>query len=524
MPRLRRVDCSEPGIRRIRRGRGFSFREEDGTPVDDAETLERINELAIPPAWTDVWICPYPNGHLQATGFDDAGRKQYRYHDFWRSKKDREKHEEMLEFARRLPAMRRRVEKDLKLRGFVRDRVLACSVRLLDRGFFRIGTEQYSNGDNESFGLATLRKRHVTFERGHVVFDYRAKGSKRHQQELADPEVIKVLKPLVQRNGGGHELLAYREGRSEWRDIKSADINEYLKEVMDGDFSAKDFRTWNATVIAAVGLAQDEAEAAKSKTARKRVANRVVKTVASYLGNTPAVCRASYIDPRVFDCFDSGTTISKALAARDQGDRAGRLPRSRGDRGGRARPAQLAAARERHARRCPCREGDLRPHPLGHRGAGGIRPCRAVDAAAGVGARAREEQSGQRRLRAAGAGGGAEDQLLVDLRRPRVHGAADEVAIGALEPRRAVDVAAADQIAEARGEALDLLLHPLGEDLPLALIPAAGEAVIAAVGLHVLGHVRVGPRTLLARGSPARLEARVLAEDEERPVRDQASG
>jgi DNA topoisomerase IB len=313
MPRLRRVDCSEPGIRRVRRGRGFSFKEEDGTIVEDAETLARINELAIPPAWKEVWICPFPNGHIQATGLDDAGRKQYRYHDVWRAKKDREKHEEMLDFGRRLPAMREKVDQDLALRGLVRDRVLACSVRLLDRGFFRVGTEQYSNPANESFGLATLRKRHVSFKRGHVIFDYKAKGSKPHLQELADPEVIKVLKPLAQRKGGGHELLAYREGRSGWRDIKSSDINEYLKEVMGGNFSAKDFRTWNATVIAAVGLAQDEAEAATSKTARKRVSNRVVKTVATYLNNTPAVCKASYIDPRVFDRFDSGITIKAAL-------------------------------------------------------------------------------------------------------------------------------------------------------------------------------------------------------------------
>jgi DNA topoisomerase IB len=313
MPRLRRADCSEPGIRRVRRGRGFTYKEDDGTTIEDAETLERIRELAIPPAWKEVWICPYPNGHIQATGFDDAGRKQYRYHDFWRSKKDREKHEEMLDFARKLPDMREKVNADLKLRGLVRDRVLACSVRLLDRGFFRVGTEQYSNSDNESYGLATLRKKHVSFARGHVIFDYKAKGSKPHRQELADPEVIKVLKPLAQRKGGGLELLAYRDGRTGWRDVRSSDINAYLKAVMDGDFSAKDFRTWNATVIAAVGLAQRDAEAAKSKTARKRVANQVVRTVAGYLNNTPAVCKASYIDPRVFDRFDSGTTIRPAL-------------------------------------------------------------------------------------------------------------------------------------------------------------------------------------------------------------------
>ena len=313
MPRLKRVDCSEPGIRRVRRGRGFIFREEDGTLVEDAETLARINELAIPPAWKDVWVCPFPNGHIQATGLDDAGRKQYRYHDVWRAKKDREKHEEMLDFARKLPDMRRKVDSDLKLRGLVRDRVLACSVRLLDRGFFRVGTEQYSNPDNESYGLATLRKRHVSFQRGHVVFDYKAKGSKRHEQQLADPEVIKVLKPLAQRKGGGHELLAYREGRSGWRDVKSSDINAYLKDVMDGDFSAKDFRTWNATVLAAVALAVSGL-AHGSKTARKRAITRAIKEVAYYLGNTPAVARASYIDPRIFDRFIDGTVIDSTIA------------------------------------------------------------------------------------------------------------------------------------------------------------------------------------------------------------------
>jgi DNA topoisomerase IB len=193
-------------------------------------------------------------------------------------------------------------------------------VRLLDNGFFRVGTEQYSNPANESYGLATLRKKHVSFERGHVVFDYKAKGSKPHKQRLADPEVIKVLKPLARRSGGGHELLAYREGRGAgWRDVKSSDINAYLKAVTGGNFSAKDFRTWNATVLAAAGLANAEQEAAKSKAARKRVANRVVKNVASYLNNTPAVCRASYIDPRVFDRFDSGSTIYPALRREIQG-------------------------------------------------------------------------------------------------------------------------------------------------------------------------------------------------------------
>jgi DNA topoisomerase IB len=296
----------------VRRGRGFGFTEEDGTVVEDAETLERIRELAIPPAWEDVWICPFANGHIQATGFDAAGRKQYLYHRQWRESRDREKFDEMLDFAGALPRLRKRVSEDLGLRGFVRERVLAGSVRLLDLGFFRVGSERYT-AENESFGLTTLRKRHLRFERGGAVFDYRAKGSKRHVQELADPEVVKLLRGLARRNGGGHELLAYRDGR-EWVDVKAVDVNVYLKETAGGDFSAKDFRTWNATVLAAAGLAARAGEdPPKSKTARRRIANAVVKDVARYLSNTPAVCRASYIDPRVFDRFDSGALLRAPL-------------------------------------------------------------------------------------------------------------------------------------------------------------------------------------------------------------------
>jgi len=296
----------------VRRGRGFGFTEEDGTVVEDAETLERIRELAIPPAWEDVWICPFPNGHIQATGFDAAGRKQYLYHRQWRESRDREKFDEMLDFARALPRLRERVSEDLGLRGFVRERVLAGSIRLLDLGFFRVGSDQYT-AENESFGLTTLRKRHLRFEHGTAVFDYRAKGSKRHVQQLADPEVVKLLRGLARRDGGGRDLLAFREGR-DWEDVKAADVNAYLKEAAGGDFSAKDFRTWNATVLAAAGLAVRAAQdPPKSKTARRRIANAVVKDVARYLSNTPAVCRASYIDPRVFDRFDSGALMRAPL-------------------------------------------------------------------------------------------------------------------------------------------------------------------------------------------------------------------
>ena len=175
MPRLRRVDSSDPGIRRVRRGPGFSYEEEDGTTIRDREVVDRIRELAIPPAWTDVWICPSPNGHIQATGYDDRGRKQYLYHPVWREHRDREKFVFMEAFARALPAMRRKTDEDLRKRGLTRDRVLACSVRLLDLGFFRIGSERYAE-ENETFGLATLRKRHVKIERGVAVFDYTARA------------------------------------------------------------------------------------------------------------------------------------------------------------------------------------------------------------------------------------------------------------------------------------------------------------------------------------------------------------
>lgn len=310
MPRLRRVDCSDPGIRRVRRGRGFSYTDEDGRPIRDPEVLERITDLVIPPAWRDVWICAQPNGHIQATGYDEAGRKQYLYHPAWRESRDRAKFTGMEQFAKALPAMRERTGEDLAKRGLVRDRVLACSVRLLDLGFFRIGSERYAE-DNNTFGLATIRRRHVRIERGVAVFDYSAKGAKRHRQEIADPAIVPTVKALTKRKGGGHELLAYRDGRT-WVDIKAAHINEYLKEAMGGDYSAKDFRTWNATVLAAVELATNWADV-DTKTGRKRAASAACKRVAGYLSNTPAVCRSSYIDPRVFDRYDSGETIQKTL-------------------------------------------------------------------------------------------------------------------------------------------------------------------------------------------------------------------
>jgi DNA topoisomerase IB len=307
--RLRRVDCSGPGITRRRRGRGFEYRDDAGRRIADADVLGRIRDLAIPPAWDDVWVCPYPNGHLQATGIDAAGRKQYRYHDDWRTRRDQEKFDAMLDFAAAVPRMRRRVRRDLRGDELSRTRVLAGATRLLDLGFFRIGSEDYAE-ENDSYGLATLLKRHVRLESDSIVFDYKAKSGKRRVQAITDPAVREIVAALKRRRGGGPELLAYRDGRR-WVDVRSDDINQYVKAATADEHSAKDFRTWNATVLAAVALAGREPP--ETKTARKRAIRDAIESVAAYLGNTPAVCRASYIDPRVIDRYQSGWTIAPAL-------------------------------------------------------------------------------------------------------------------------------------------------------------------------------------------------------------------
>ena len=308
-PRLRKVDCTGPGLRRVRRGRGFSILDPDGERVAEPEVLTRIDELVIPPAWNEVWICPYPGGHIQATGVDQKGRKQYLYHPRWRERRDMAKFDDMVVFARALPALRARVEADLAGGGHSRDHVLALAVRLLDRGFFRIGSEDYAVS-NETYGLATMKKRHVRIEGDRLFFDYPAKHGKRRVQAVVDADVAGDIATLKRRRGGGDELLAYKL-RGRWVDVRSADINAWLKEATGEDVSAKDFRTWGATVLAALGLAVSPVP--DSPTARKRAMARVVKEVAHYLGNTPAVARASYIDPRTFDRYLDGITIAGAL-------------------------------------------------------------------------------------------------------------------------------------------------------------------------------------------------------------------
>ena len=275
----------------------------------DPGTLARIRSLVIPPAWQDVWICPDPAGHIQATGTDAAGRRQYRYHDLWREQRDQEKHDRMLEFGVALPRLREVIGRHLGERGLVRERVMAAAVQLIDLGFFRPGGEEYA-AENGSFGLATIRREQVAVSRGQIIFTYPGKAGKLQEQAVAEDQVCAVVRSLKRRRGRGDGLLAYRSGRC-WHDVTATDINDYLREVSGGEFTAKDFRTWHATVLAAVGLAVSEG--AVTAAARRRAVARVCQEVAGYLGNTPAVARASYIDPRVIGLYEEGRTIAGSL-------------------------------------------------------------------------------------------------------------------------------------------------------------------------------------------------------------------
>jgi DNA topoisomerase I len=313
--RLRRADCSGAGIHRRKRGRGFSFEDADGTTITDEDTLARIRDLTIPPAWQEVWVCPDPLGHIQATGKDEAGRKQYRYHDRWDVRRANRKYAAMREFAAALPKLRRAVRRDIELEGMPRERALATAVRLLDLGFFRIGGEEYAE-TNESYGLATMRREHVHREGEEIVFDFPAKSNQRRIQSIGAAAAIAALETMRRRRGGPADLLAWRDGRR-WRDVRSGDINDYIQEAIGSEFSAKDFRTWSGTVLAAAALAGEEKPA--SETAAKRTIAAAVKTVAAALGNTPAVCRRSYIDPRVFDRYRDGETIDLGRRAATAG-------------------------------------------------------------------------------------------------------------------------------------------------------------------------------------------------------------
>ncbi len=308
--RLRRSDCTAQGISRLGAGRGFTYRDADGERIDDEETLARIRELAIPPAWKEVWICPDPLGHLQATGVDEAGRKQYLYHQRWQQRRAERKFEIVREFAGALPRLRRAVTADLRRREMPRERALACAVRLLDLGFFRVGGEVYAE-ENESFGLATVRREHVTVKANEVIFDFPAKSGQRRIQSIRDPAARRAIATMRRRRSGPEDLLAWRE-RGEWHDVRSEDVNAYIQEKIGGEFSAKDFRTWHGTVLAAVELAGESQPGSEAEA--KRSVRAAVGRVAEALGNTPAVCRRSYVDPRVIERFHEGETIRPRTA------------------------------------------------------------------------------------------------------------------------------------------------------------------------------------------------------------------
>jgi len=312
--RIRRVSSHTPGIARRRRGRGFSYEDHRGRPVANQDTLDRILSLAIPPAWSDVWICPFPEGHLQAVGTDAAGRRQYLYHEAWRARRDVQKFRRVERFAEALPALRVECDRALRKRGFPKEKSLALAVRLLDEGSFRSGSAAYTR-ENGTFGLATIRRGHVKVEGQRITFDFTAKSGQRRVQTIEHAQLARIVRSLKERRDGNHELLAYeQDGR--WHDISSGDINAFLHDVTGDDFTAKDFRTWQATVLAATFLAAADVEREASSSRRKAVTG-VVKEVSTYLGNTPAVCRASYIDPRVIDRFLDGDTIAHAIRGVD---------------------------------------------------------------------------------------------------------------------------------------------------------------------------------------------------------------
>ena len=302
--RLRRSNASGRGYRRLAAGTGFSYRDLDGSTVPPGPVRERLESIGIPPAWTDVWIAPFENGHIQATGMDAVGRRQYIYHPEWRARKDRLKFDRSLQLAESLPAARRRVTMDLRSEGFTRDRVLAGAFRMLDSGSLRVGSERYTN-ENGSRGLATLLCAHVQVRKDRILLRFPAKSGKDWESEIHDPDLAVLLR-LLKRRGPNARLLAYKEGRT-WRPVTSAEINAYVKERTGSDFTAKDFRTLRGTVAAAASLARTGPQRTVAR--RKRAISRAMMDAAEVLGNTPSIARKSYVDPRVVDHYNDGATI-----------------------------------------------------------------------------------------------------------------------------------------------------------------------------------------------------------------------
>ena len=308
---LHYVSDEQAGIRREKKGRDFQFINAAGRAIKDEADIRRIRKLAIPPAWTDVWICPDPNGHLQATGRDDRGRKQFRYHPRWREVRDETKYNRMIDFAKALPKIRERTAKDLAKSGLPLEKVLATVVRILETGVIRIGNEEYAK-QNNSFGLTTMRDRHVRVRGSEMRFEFRGKSGKLHKIELQDPRLAKVVKGC--QDIPGQELFQYLDDDGERRKISSNDVNDYLREITGGDFTAKDFRTWAGTVLAAMALR--EVEKTDTKAQQKKNITKAIESVAAKLGNTPTICRKCYIHPFILESYMDGTLFAQAAEQR----------------------------------------------------------------------------------------------------------------------------------------------------------------------------------------------------------------
>jgi len=301
---LRYVSDDQPGYTRKAKGDDFEYFDTEGKPIRDEQRLLRVKRLAIPPAYTDVWICPSPNGHIQATGRDARGRKQYRYHERWRLIRDENKYEKTVLFAQALPKIRKRVEADLALRGLPRNKVLATVVHLLQRTFIRVGNEEYAR-ENKSFGLTTMKDRHVDIKGSKLRFRFRGKSGKQHEVDMEDRHIAKIVCKL--QDLPGQDLFQYVDDSGEIRDITSEDVNNYLREITGEDFTAKDFRTWAGTVLAAMAL--NAVGAFETKKQAKANIKDAISAVAKILGNTPAICRKCYVHPAVLETYLDGKTI-----------------------------------------------------------------------------------------------------------------------------------------------------------------------------------------------------------------------
>ena len=305
MPRLRRTFPDQPGWTRRRSGSGFTYLDERGNRLD-ADQVQRCKDLVIPPAWKDVWITPHPNGHLQAVGTDDAGRRQYLYHPQWRASRDAAKFDRILVFGKALSKARERVLADIGAEGMSLERGCAVAVRLLDLGYFRIGNDVYTDA-NGSFGLTTMLREHVSRTKDGLRFTFTGKSGIEHDITIDDPSASEALDVMRRRRGGGDRLLAWKDGRH-WKDLSSSDVNDYIRTCFGIDATAKDFRTWHATVIAASALAET-GEPGQTKASRKRAVSGAMKEVSEFLGNTPTLARTAYVDPRVVEAYERGRTV-----------------------------------------------------------------------------------------------------------------------------------------------------------------------------------------------------------------------